>query len=693
MKISSFLFLSIFLVLVVFSESHDRDFLLPRPPIYSGIMTKTEFTLRFGFAYHEHLHERKGRFLMIREVCSYDDRVDFRSTEGDGLNFGVTSIQDDWFMDVTITEEWVKPETSNGSVALRITGVSNNKDEEAYVSVYTYVSISGDQSTQTLTCDSKTISGHSNDYGDFELVVKSQNQEPIALSYLGLNSSHPYEVSSTISENMGRYKHAWQLPNKTLGAVSDTNVGIIEKVFQTPFTLTVYLQSPSDPIPESFDCDDQKEKYKDDFDQKFATKFPNVAPENTDFAKNVLNTLLNGLSYFSGERIIKYPNGTVQTFENSELFSFIPNKVYFPRPFFWDEGFHDMIIHRWDPELFKQIIKSWFNIQVSDGEWSGWIAREQVIGKEAQSRCPEWAWTGIVGTMNPPVFYITLEQFIDENPDEIAFLKEMYPKLQMTYNFYFKHCHIKSDQYSFKWPGRTYGGDFGGTLDSGLDDYPRYHLEFDTEIDIDLQAWMASCSSIMKKFASLVGDTTNEALYQSNYEKTTNILFTKNWNDEKSLYQDYIEPGLFSDHTGYLNLFTLLLKLEPIDDGKNDRVDAILDLLLKENSIVSEIGGIRSLSVEDSGFLISGNYWCGAIWINLNYLTLSGLKYYEPYYPKAKTIRQNLENILITNMKKEYEKESGGIFEIYLPYDGEGYSNLPFAGWSTLILLIMAQIY
>lgn len=36
-------------------------------------------------------------------------------------------------------------------------------------------------------------------------------------------------------------------------------------------------------------------------------------------------------------------------------------------------------------------------------------------------------------------------------------------------------------------------------------------------------------------------------------------------------------------------------------------------------------GGLRSLGKQDQFYLFGSNYWRGAVWINVNYLVLSGL--------------------------------------------------------------------
>ena len=86
----------------------------------------------------------------------------------------------------------------------------------------------------------------------------------------------------------------------------------------------------------------------------------------------------------------------------------------------------------------------------------------------------------------------------------------------------------------------------------------------------------------------------------------------------------------------------------------------------------------------------------GAIWININYLTLKSLKYYSsidgPYSEKASSIYTELRQNVINNILKNYEK-NGYIWEQYNDKTGRGQGTHPFTGWSALVVSIMSEIY
>ena len=110
----------------------------------------------------------------------------------------------------------------------------------------------------------------------------------------------------------------------------------------------------------------------------------------------------------------------------------------------------------------------------------------------------------------------------------------------------------------------------------------------------------------------------------------------------------------------------------------------------------------RSLSRKDPMYMKRNTehdppYWRGQIWLNMNFLILRALRHYAltekgPYSEKAKQVYSELRHNLISNIIKQY-KLSGYVWEQYKDSTGQGQGAHPFTGWTSLVILIMAEQY
>ena len=151
------------------------------------------------------------------------------------------------------------------------------------------------------------------------------------------------------------------------------------------------------------------------------------------------------------------------------------------------------------------------------------------------------------------------------------------------------------------------------------------------------------------------------------------------------------------EHLGYVSLFPLMLRLLPADAPQ---LPPLLELLRDDATLWSPYG-LRSLAAGDRFYMRANApgdapYWRGPIWINLNYLALSGLHHYArtpgPAQARAAELYAELRSNLVRNMQAQWE-ESGYLWEQYNQDTGAGQRNHPFSGWSALVLLAIAEIY
>lgn len=531
-----------------------------------------------------------------------------------------------------------------------------------------------------------------------------------------------------------------QLPLDNEGKKIDPNFCATQITAKVPFEFEILFESGSVPLRKEklsgknfeLTLNEQRKRFNDKFDKVFKLKDKGFSNDTINFAKLAFSNLVGSIGYFYGNSQVQsvYTKNPVPYWK-SPLYTAVPSRSFFPRGFLWDEGFHGLLISTWDIDIELDIISHWFDLMNSEG----WIPREMILGSEAMAKVPDEFITQISTNANPPTFFLTLKFILDNRQNELLdrhykLLNKLYPRLKAWFEW-FNTTQIGDLPGTYRWRGRdslTNRELNPKTLTSGLDDYPRASHPNIDERHIDLRCWIAFSAGVMTKLSELLNQSGDKFRETYNYLTDNNLLNKLHWSTSSQSYADY---GLHTDKVelrrptapprspaspdfirfvlddpvlrhvdttfGYVSLFPFILQ---IIDVNSPMLDRILHDIQRPDLLWTKYG-LRSLSKSSPLYMKYNTehdppYWRGSIWINLNYLALRSLYYYGdiegPFQLKAKKVYKELRDNIIKNVFGQYKK-TGFIWENYGDNYGEGKGSHPFNGWSSLVIMVMSEIY
>ncbi|NXS64467.1 MOGS glucosidase, partial [Brachypteracias leptosomus] len=119
------------------------------------------------------------------------------------------------------------------------------------------------------------------------------------------------------------------------------------------------------------------------FEETFGLAGKGFPAPQRRFAQAALSDLLGGVGYFHGRPLVQSARGEPPVpGAESGLLTAVPSRSFFPRGFLWDEGFHQLLLGRWDPALSQEVLGHWLDLMNAQG----WIPREQILGEEALAK-------------------------------------------------------------------------------------------------------------------------------------------------------------------------------------------------------------------------------------------------------------------------------------------------------------------
>jgi mannosyl-oligosaccharide glucosidase len=393
----------------------------------------------------------------------------------------------------------------------------------------------------------------------------------------------------------------------------------------------------------------------------FDVIFPNIDASHKELARYALSNLLGGIIYYYGPlQITEDPSPQPAL----PLFTATPTRNSFQRGFLWDEGFHELLICNWSPDLCTKIIGYWLGTQY----YTGWIAREQVRGEESASFVPGGFVSQSNREGNPPTLMLALDYFL-ANPKVDKSLKQLvYTKYKdPLYNWWswFYHSQQVNDTNGtgtnmFIWSYKDLG-DHIQYFGSGLDDYPRDDPGYISKNHLDLHVWEILFADVMHQISVGAGDTAN-ATFFGDLSQTLISKLPLFLDPADNIYKDIFKPNNTDDsntidvpssHVGYVSLLPLCFG--HVKDNSAE-FNATLDLVdYQLPGLTWSDYGIISLAKNDSKFEQNQNYWTGPIWINFNYMLLRAFKLYYWENPRVQDLYTHIREAILGTMTNSFE--------------------------------------
>ncbi|CAL8353603.1 unnamed protein product [Boreogadus saida] len=747
-----------------------------RPQVYFGMKTRSPKSIVTGLMW---MRQFSSMDVNLRHTCEQGDGLQgYGWLMHDGLSFGVQEVRD---KDFTLTTEFVKRRGGDhgGDWTWRITAKQHSSSRQAPVISLMFYAAADTQGSLEAHVEEKkglgSITGFSEELGHFKITFRKPVTGELSnvkyACYNNLQTVTPglERLTDIVKNSLSRrfvysppsgekrhyiavdgYKPPHQQHQQNPDDPRKKSDFLVHQVtVETPFQIEVLFESASfHSRPNQLvgvTMTEELERRKAEFDARFERTFglerKGFSQAQVRFSKAALSNMLGGMGYFYGQSVVQSAyNEYPLLYPEGALFTAVPSRSFFPRGFLWDEGFHQLLLSKWDPQVTREATAHWLDLINVEG----WIPREQILGDEARSKVPGEFVVQRNENANPPTLFLALQELIEQHssdPDAptslptLAFLRRLFPRLKTWFEWY-NTTQTGPVPNSYRWRGRDKDTNLflnPKTLTSGLDDYPRASHPSREERHVDLHCWMALASGIMASIARLLGEP------HVDYEQTHQVLSDNDllselhWSDQLGAFSDYgnhtqavslqqekvyVPPGQPRHHyaaarlvrsvrrapklqhvnaLGYVSLFPFLLHILHADSPK---LEHILRDMRDPDKLWTPYG-LRSLSRTDPMYMKRNTehdapYWRGPIWININYLAVRALNHYSsvegPYQEKAEALYNELRTNIVNNVYRQYV-ETGYIWEQYNDNTGRGQGSHPFTGWSALTVLMMAEQY
>ncbi|CAL4078158.1 unnamed protein product, partial [Meganyctiphanes norvegica] len=437
----------------------DRYWGTYRPGVYFGTRTRHPTSLVTGLMWFVPGHFQNNMLALRHWADQGDDISKYGWQLHDGRNFGRQRITD---KHIILQTDFVKrPGGKHGGDWTSRIKVLPRKNEGGggVASLLYYVALDPDDVSGYLSLqglgqgEAPSLSGTSDSVGEFTMHVL--NTSGIILHQHAMHTKHMglHQLKETVYKGLRVFQGTSE---------SDKYIGLADEVYekedkdriptfivyqitgQVPFEMEVVYESHSffnkpgilsgDAFTE--ELAKHEEKFHTNFEDKFSMQKKGFVKEEINFAKAALSNMIGGIAYLYGaSRVLGEYNSDPVPYWKAPLYTAVPSRSFFPRGFLWDEGFHNLLISKWDREISQDILAHWFDLM----NWDGWIPREQILGTEARARVPDEFVVQRDKNANPPTLLLTLHSMMkgfqqDLTDDDYEYLTHLWPRLRAWYS-------------------------------------------------------------------------------------------------------------------------------------------------------------------------------------------------------------------------------------------------------------------
>jgi hypothetical protein len=340
-------------------------------------------------------------------------------------------------------------------------------------------------------------------------------------------------------------------------------------------------------------------------------------------------------------------------------------------PYFcWDSFFNGALACLDDPVAARQTVRAILSCQTPEGlvpnfgHWS--------FGNDSASN----------DRSQPPVGSMCVWKMHLLQPD-LAFLKEVYPKLAKWHDWWMVARNAKHDGL-LEW-GSSTNDMQGAKWETGWDDTVQFEgakMVGSTmnAYAVDLNSLWAMDAHYLALIANAIGQPNDAVKYQQEQKEMNQRINDKLWNESLGIYcsrmwdGDDGKPGAFLTRLTPMNFYPLICGAP--DTARAARVLAVM-------TDPKQFWGdwiLPTVSRTDPVFPQQG-YWHGTVWAPVNYLVFQGVKKYAPPPLRAEYAEKSVK-LFMQNWQSK-----GICSENYLSTTGEPHSD-PHYTWGALLCLI-----